>query len=57
MKISYLGLLGFSLVCVILIAVTGNYIFAYPADFFFLAAVIAHRRQSRLDKQVKDFKE
>jgi hypothetical protein len=56
MKINYLGFLGFGLVCVIMIAATGNYIFALPADFFFLAAGISYRRQRRLDKQVKDLR-
>ncbi len=54
MKSNYLCFLGFGLVCVIMIAATGNYIFALPADFFFLAAGIAHRRQRRVDNQVKD---
>jgi hypothetical protein len=47
MENSYLGFLGFSLVCVIMIAATGNYLFALPADFFFLAAGISYRRQKR----------
>lgn len=56
MKINYLGFLGFGLICVIIIAATGNYIFALPADFFFLTAGIYYRQQRRLDRQVKDVK-
>jgi hypothetical protein len=51
MKTNYLGFLGFGLVSVIMIATTGNYMFAYPAEFFFLAAGISYRRQRRLHKQ------
>ena len=54
MKINYLSFLGFGLACVIIIAATGNYIFALPADFFFLAAGIYYRQQRRLDRQVTD---
>ncbi|MCK8495982.1 hypothetical protein M0L20_29220 [Spirosoma sp. RP8] len=48
MKMNYIGLLASGLVCVIVIAMTGNYLFAYPADFFFLAAGLSYRRQRRL---------
>lgn len=57
MRNNYLGLLAFGLVCMTMIAVTGNYVFAYPTEFFFLAAGISYRRQRRVDKQVEDFKE
>lgn len=44
MRINNLGLLALSLVCVAMIAVTGNYIFALPADFFVLVAIWQRRR-------------
>jgi hypothetical protein len=44
MKSNYFGLLALSLVCVVMIAVTGNYIYALPADFFVLVAVWQRRR-------------
>ena len=44
MKINSLGLLALSLVCVVMIAVTGNYIFALPADFFVLLSIWQRRR-------------
>jgi hypothetical protein len=44
MKINSLGLLALSFVCVVIIAVTGNYIFALPADFFVLLSIWQRRR-------------
>ena len=44
MRIDHLGLLALSLLCVVMIAVTGNYIFALPADFFVLLSIWQRRR-------------
>jgi hypothetical protein len=44
MKISSPGLLALSLICVVIMAVTGNYIFALPADFFVLLSIWQRRR-------------
>lgn len=44
MKINYLSLLALSLLCVVMVAVTGNYLFALPADFFVLLAIWQRRR-------------
>ncbi len=44
MKINSLGLLTLSLGCVIMIAVTGNYIFSLPAEFFVLLSIWQRRK-------------
>lgn len=44
MKINNLGLLAPGFMCVAMIAVTGNYIFSLPADFFVLLSVWQRRR-------------
>lgn len=44
MKINTLGLLALSLLCVVMIALTGNYIFSLPADFFVLLSIWQRRR-------------
>lgn len=44
MKINSPSLLLLIFVCVALIAVTGNYIFSLPADFFVLLSIWQRRR-------------
>lgn len=47
MKINNLGLLTLSLICVVMIAVTGNYIFSLPAEIFALLSIWRRRRLSQ----------
>ena len=44
MKINHLGLLALSIICVVMIALTGNYLFSLPADFFVLLSIWQRRR-------------
>lgn len=44
MKVSHLGLAALSLVWEVMIAVTGNYIFALPTDIFILVSIWQRRR-------------
>ena len=50
MKNTILSFIGFGLVCVAMIVVTGNYVYSLPAEFFFIVAGLFHRQQTQLNR-------
>lgn len=47
MKNNYLAFIVFAILLVVMTAVTGNYVYAALADFFFLGAYLSYRKQRR----------